>query len=185
MGTCYNGGQCQGGGYPSQCACPPGFQGPRCQYGKTRPPFRQGTTVSQLSRVFAVSAVRSPSVRPTVKASEAPRFRIAGFCRTADRVFPHRAFPQRAFQHRIVQKVNFRHILLLTQQIINFCLAAAAVKRTWRPPQPVGQTYIRICFRSVMSHDTPARRTTPPPPALPRHPRPPYHANACHFLQPF
>ncbi|ESO99452.1 hypothetical protein LOTGIDRAFT_158536 [Lottia gigantea] len=30
-GVCFNGGQCRGG-YSQSCSCPPGFQGPRCQY---------------------------------------------------------------------------------------------------------------------------------------------------------
>ena len=44
-GTCFNGGQCMGnmGGFSQQCSCPPGFQGPRCQYGKS-----VITSVSQL-----------------------------------------------------------------------------------------------------------------------------------------
>ena len=33
-GVCFNGGMCMGG-YSQMCSCQGGFQGPRCQYGKS------------------------------------------------------------------------------------------------------------------------------------------------------
>ena len=50
--TCENGGHCSG----AQCACPPGYQGPRCQQGSS----------SITSAVYTISLARAvlPSAQP-------------------------------------------------------------------------------------------------------------------------
>ena len=108
------------------------------------------------------SSQMCPLLSIHVVLSEAPRFRISLFW-TVDRVFPHRSFSHCAFQHHAMQKINPRHTLTLTQPKIYYsCLAAARVKRTWRPSQPIGQAHVRRCIHSVIHHSTA-----------------PYHPNVC------